>query len=163
MQEPIVLPTRQVFATKNIEKGCKFSPDSLIEKTVAERDCPADGLKTASIASERKVKRDIHNGDCIKSSDLIAPEIVSVYSPNRLDVCTAISPNGEILASACNSNRIKLWKLKSGALLKELPTDPASRFGPINALKFSPDSKTLASCHTRDQSLATEKIRHSQQ
>jgi WD40 repeat protein len=53
----------------------------------------------------------------------------------------AISPNGNILASASNDNTIKLWELPSGHELLTLTSNTA----PIRSVVFSPDGQTLAS------------------
>ncbi|MBC7824705.1 MAG: WD40 repeat domain-containing protein [Candidatus Parcubacteria bacterium] len=51
----------------------------------------------------------------------------------------AISPNGQILASASLDRTIKLWNLKTGKLLGNIYS------GRVTTLAFSPDGQTLAS------------------
>jgi WD40 repeat protein len=53
----------------------------------------------------------------------------------------AFSPNGEILASAENSNAIELWNAPKGVLLSTL----AGHAEPVVRVAFSPDGRTLAS------------------
>lgn len=52
----------------------------------------------------------------------------------------SISPDGKLLASASDDNRIKLWSLSDGKLLEKLKDNAA-----FNSLAFSPDGTMLVS------------------
>ncbi|TMQ35780.1 MAG: hypothetical protein E6K70_00350 [Planctomycetota bacterium] len=55
--------------------------------------------------------------------------------------CLAIAPSGELLASGGADNRVCLWSLPDGKLLKTLDRHS----GWINSLAITPDGRTLAS------------------
>jgi WD40 repeat protein len=56
----------------------------------------------------------------------------------------AFSPDGLAIASTPDRFAIRMWRLKDGQLLYELPT---SFTGAVNCLTFSPDGSTLATGH----------------
>jgi WD40 repeat protein len=56
---------------------------------------------------------------------------------------TAISPDGQTLASCYEQGRIELWEAGTGKPLRALPQIPVTRVE-ILTLAFSPDGKTLA-------------------
>ncbi|KAG8974793.1 hypothetical protein FRB90_009711, partial [Tulasnella sp. 427] len=57
------------------------------------------------------------------------------------------SPNGEILASGSHDNEVRIWNVEKGVQMGD-PLNGHS--GPINALAFSPDGKTIASGSSYD-------------
>ncbi len=56
----------------------------------------------------------------------------------------AFSPDGQAIASTPDRFAIRMWRLRDGQLLYDLPT---SFTGAVNTLAFSPDGSTLATGH----------------
>ena len=56
----------------------------------------------------------------------------------------AFSPDGQAIASTPDRFAIRLWRMKDGQMLYELPT---SFTGAVSSLAFSPDGTTLATGH----------------
>lgn len=55
---------------------------------------------------------------------------------------TAISPDGQILASGSSDTTIKFWNLNTGTLLHDIKAHSMT----VNNVVFSPDGQTLVSC-----------------
>ncbi len=53
----------------------------------------------------------------------------------------SFSPNGQILASTCSDNTIKIWDIHVGTVLRTLQ----EHSGKMNSISFSPDGRILAS------------------
>jgi WD40 repeat protein len=53
------------------------------------------------------------------------------------------SPDGKLLASGCMGHEVRVWDVRSGKQLQNLP-HPAGQSNYIHATVFSPDGKTLA-------------------
>src|SRR5262249_2965159 len=62
------------------------------------------------------------------------------HGSNVADV--AFSPDGKLLATACEDRTIRIWEV---ATRREVHT-LGGHFGEVFCVKFSPDGKTLASC-----------------
>ena len=55
----------------------------------------------------------------------------------------AFSPDGKLLASACDDKKVRITRLSDGVVVREVPHGDV-----VNAVAFSPDGKLLASaCH----------------
>ena len=72
-------------------------------------------------------------------------------------LCLALSPDGNMLASAGQDQRIRIWEFPGGKLLHSIPNPAVSHDGEFDdisiiCLAFSPDGKVLAS-GSRDESV----------
>src|SRR6185436_8699903 len=62
--------------------------------------------------------------------------------PSRIDAqAVAYSPDGENVISASSDNRLRVWEVSSGKLLRTLQ----GHIGSVQTVAYSPDGKTLVS------------------
>src|SRR5580704_671560 len=58
--------------------------------------------------------------------------------------CLAFSPEGRMIAVACESSDVELWEVRTG----ERRTTLQGHIGPVHSVGFSGDGRLLASCGT---------------
>jgi WD40 repeat protein len=71
--------------------------------------------------------------------------LINPYGPTRWAQSVVVSPDGTFLAVAYQSNLIRIWNLKTGKLMNELPVQV-----PIRQLTISSDGKRVAFHSYRD-------------
>ena len=79
--------------------------------------------------------------ETVKLWDVPSRREIRTLGPGLPAIAAAFSPDGRILAVGLFSNNIKLFDAGTGAELRTL----AGHLGPVNAVSFSPDGRTIAS------------------
>ena len=121
-----------------------FSPSSLYLHCVAfSRDgkrIVAAGPKTEILKSESAARRIITLFGCVEVWDIASgSQIVEIQDVASVVLGVAISPNGELVATA-ERHFARLWETETGKLVSSLSADQST----LMWVDFSPDGKMLA-------------------
>lgn len=127
---------RRMMATMKVKEAQKLCESGHVNRGLVVF---AEGLEVAQIADDRALAEACSMNLTAWTRE--AHTLVHMFEHPMKVNCVAVSPDGKILATACQDGAVRCWDLSTGQQKDTLLEHPA----PVNTLVFHPDSSKMIS------------------